>query len=409
MEHQEHPRLTPRRNRKLLFWSGVGLTTLVIAIIAINRLSSGWSQAAGKVRPHASQTLADENAVELVAREGQALAQSQLLAAADTGRKALDAVTTLETEINRWDEEIVPLLANDKGRAIAASPQHVQAFIVLYEKQRATKTDAQTIRQRINTTLRPVNEALESSDSAYRPDTSLTNALKNARQEADNAAQLYRQHREVIEGMIPVQGTPSPSPTTPQLSAAIEALKRQHAEEQAARISAAETEARRDRDERIAKAKAEQIREDAILEEKRIANETAAKKVSAKQEELRTLAADANVQAKFKPFLDKGLFIMNVKGNYKYEAAQSASYQDLVNAGCLSNYWNFVEAATGYGGWGTSPASPEHWRDQNNFINNDRQRWPAPNSDSDHQEYGKRWELFRQLAPIWVETGLLSH
>jgi|GEM_PF-5923289 len=114
-------------------------------------------------------------------------------------------------------------------------------------------------------------------------------------------------------------------------------------------------------------------------------------KIVIEENQLNELAKNTDIQALFSPFLEKGFqmikFVPSVRW-YRANERDSLSFARLKEYGVFENYKILLEVAT--------------------HSENDRPPWRIPTNEDEWKELRRRFELFKNLAPIWVKMGILS-
>ncbi|MDR4509304.1 MAG: hypothetical protein MRJ65_13945 [Candidatus Brocadiaceae bacterium] len=122
-------------------------------------------------------------------------------------------------------------------------------------------------------------------------------------------------------------------------------------------------------------------------EKDKIRTETMLIEKAKEKEKLMSLAADKNIQAKYRPFLMKGnTYLLSSGGKFrlnKNTLPVPMSYSRLVKYGALNGLNSFVKTACS--------------------RSNDRPPWPKPNTDEDWKEYEKLltvWNISKLIFPL---------
>ena len=134
----------------------------------------------------------------------------------------------------------------------------------------------------------------------------------------------------------------------------------------------------------------------------------------ARLEELRKRAAEPAIQALYRPFLSKGKFPFYDRGTIVnrwvlswYDYPQPASLKRLRECGVLKNaavFWKTGSALPAPSG----PGMPDKYGYFGQGYGNDRPTWHgAPRTEAEAKRIAERYREFLELAPIWVETGVL--
>ena len=101
-------------------------------------------------------------------------------------------------ELDKWNQEIAPLLTNDAGKSLAAKPAHVQSFRAIYELDRSPQSRLDQIRELADQITRGTVAASKEPASALMPDPVALAQLKTFIEEARAADETYRSGRSQI-------------------------------------------------------------------------------------------------------------------------------------------------------------------------------------------------------------------
>jgi hypothetical protein len=212
-------------------------------------------------------------------------------------------------------------------------------------------------------------------------------------------------------------------------------VRRELAKSQA--IAEAVAEEQRKAQEALAQLEAEKVRHSAALElqrrrlEEEIRQKDAERELAREREEgqrkaaaaviadKKRRAADPTVQAMYQPFLAKGRFQFYPQGDREhkpegYRIPQPASFRRLRECGVLNNVVVFWK--TGAGLWGRSRKTFNalyYYADNDGFASqgyqNDRPTWSGnPNTEAEWRHAEERFNEFLELAPYWIEMGVLQ-
>ncbi len=295
---------TRRELSTALYWiAGIAATIVLVAVITKSFARKGLTAptdatpAGGKFNPGGSSQQ------QAPPRDDRPLALVELRQVDGLATAAVAAVETFEAACATWQQDVVPLLANDAGRRIASSADGTRAAMTVLDRKREPMASARTYRQDIDTLARPVRDALK-TEAIYRPAAGVSAELEKARAKADSAAGVYHSGREELLALAAAHAASAPSTNT--LAQAIEALRAGDALARAKAVG--EAQAKAEVEARAAVAAAEKKRVDAEkdAELRRIATETSLAEKRAEFKRLRSVATDPGVQAQFQPFLQKG-------------------------------------------------------------------------------------------------------
>jgi len=418
----------PRRKTSFLRWiGGVIFVPLALTYLASfyfretpeQPTEARWPpQQVADAKPDLKQ--AEISTVKNVQQEARALAVTLLQEANGIATETLRLLDDLEAQLNRWQGMAVGLLTSDDGRLLAAHPDFVKAFDSLHRTEEPSTSQVREHRSRVQLLIRPVRDALDDPSSNYRPAPDVLTALRAERTTANSLLAEIRERIETVEQMIArAKGTAPSSMTLQQaidkfkedlaLARATAIAEKVDAAERAATEEVAEMKAQERREsllragrDEVARAEAESKRRSAAAERERAGIEAAAAASQAaadatrrdsEAQQLRKRAEDPTIQRLYAPFLSKGLYIMGTSPARKYEVPRPVSFSGLVQRGALSSASMFARAGAG-------ESHPWSW--------NDRPKWAPVKTEDDLQRYEGLLQQFKELAPIWIEMGLLQ-
>jgi len=394
----EHGQALPKN---IVIWLVAAAAGLLVAILLIVSITRPGQPAAVNVAP-ATAALPDL-VLDNSEAERRALAKSQLQRLQHDGENVRRLLDECEQELAAWDREVESELAGKRGQAVAADGESLAKFSAVYRQPRAKKSELLACRDRVDAVLEPVMAAL-SSGSLYVPTGDTTSQLVAERQFAQKSQQALQESRQNALSVLSGAERKGISGNR-TLKDALNELEARQAQTRVDEITARQEAARRESTKMIAESRADQELAFGREEADRIKNETsrelerrkaddALKGQQATHDILKTRAADPAVQAKYTPFLGKGKFgsANNVPG--------LLSFNYMNHIGALESVENFVNAASGRKVVFRSGVHPD-------FAWNDRKRWTYPATDEEWQEFGRRYQEFRDLAPFWIELNLL--
>lgn len=313
-----------------------------------------------------------------------------------------------------WSSLTKELPHNEAGRRIAGSPTHVDQFHALVVRPRTPARGLTTIRETLDVHLQTAQEYLSQSGNTAIPSPALTRELDDASSNVQALAQEYREDRLALQTLV--SETDSVAMAEQPLEQVLEqrtaAVAREYREQLAKAKADAEAEAQRILRETEAagiKAKAEaEANRRAVLaavEAQRIRYETEQHMISQKEaaakkqrddeaKRLRALAQDLVIQSRYSPFLKAGHFQFGGLPFRKSDRPLPVSFGELSNKGFLDSVESFAKAMS------RSPAP--NWS-----TINDRPTYALPRTTAEWAEMDRLWKQFLQLAPVWIEMGLL--
>lgn len=235
-------------------------------------------------------------------------------------------------EHKKWEAEVVPLLENDRGRAIAANETYTAAFFKDFDAPKASPADIASLTRQLAELVLPLETA--DPDSPAPPSKELQDDLAGIAEQADAAVSAYRTRREAIERLLAAAERNNPNPSGPTIAEATEARRRQQEE---AQLRAAEAKLQAEREQAATQAardaEAERIRKEKEAEAERARLDAE----SARQLELLRLANDPAFQQAFSPFLTKAETRVGRNGPYPGRGQYPAAFDDIESAGGFSS------------------------------------------------------------------------
>jgi len=373
------------------------------------------------------QRQAQNKLLESLEVERQAIAKARLLSISQTGEEIEELIAELQTEITTWRTEIDVLLTNEAGRHLTADNAAIQAFQQIYsDDRRVSPGTPHRLRALLQSYMQPVQEALADSARTYSPSDELGSRLLDLDITTREAITSYREPRQKIQSLVSAAAkTERTTPPSLTLAEAIDKMVEQHALEEAQAIAAAVEAERKEHNRKLADLKAKHARGEAERERARkkleedvrekeatrqltqSKAEEKSKAENARLEALRKRAADPAVQANYRPFLAKGRFIFKSVYNNKnyHDIPRPASFRRLRETGVLKNVFVFWSSGAGH------PRKVEYgyrkgYKGQGE--GNDRPTWSGyPKTEEQLRRCNERFREFLELAPFWIETGVL--
>lgn len=320
------------------------------------------------------QRLGSENSAQ-AEQEQAALAKQARLAGQTEGEQVLSDLARLKTLIQDWDNQISPLLTQEAGKVIASNATTVKQFIQLYETPRMNLLQAESVEKQVVELLDPVRNP---RNPLYTPSEDWLNTVRNQGNAVRDALKQYARLQTRLNLLLKAPAGYAASPGTPTLKEAMDVYLEEEAKLDLAHMQDSEQKARED------------ARKD-------VENRYSALLPSNEEETyLRQQAARQNIQAQFAPFLQKGYTQIGLRHCHepfrwkKVNRLTAVSYGGMIKCQTLDNAENFIRDAA--------------------HKENDRPKWapPGKRNDAAWEQLDKKLELFKKLAPIWVEMKLLA-
>lgn len=328
------------------------------------------------------------------------LAKTQQREALGVGKELRRLVQDWNAEIERWDQEVVPLLTNADGKTLAAKGEWVLGFRATFDEPRPGTIAAEEMAVTVNDLLAPLETALADPADASLPPREMVPRLRLLQSQAKEARDRFRSARQEIQALVTLakqQGASSNS----SLQEAIARMQQQEAlQNQRAKALAAE-EAKLKAAALDRETEALKIVNDAKLRKKQAELDDQERQAKAEKERLRKLAHAPEVQKYLGNFFKKGFtqpkFTPGIYGLAdKVRDEGPVSLKALQTAGCLSK-------------------DTEGLRQLNLSLTgeSDRPHWDFGHSPVHWTKEGqsflkKAQDLLIQLGPILVEEGMLA-
>lgn len=314
--------------------------------------------------------------------------------------------------LTEWESIVPALLTSRDGMRIAADPAQVQTFDAIYRRSaRPGDRDVTGMQARIDALEAELRRIKDSQDALLSEEgaSKLASQIEEQRRAAELTREGAASDLQAVRALVAESSSVSPSTTT--LEAALRELELQRAERRAEAIRNAVAEVLEEADKQDAAMEARKRREiadaerrqrEADLEAERMRKDAQAAITEQRtdQERLETLAKSSAVQENYAPFLGLGKtqpINRAPDGPAQHSSWEPsgngidkvpASLEALRRARALTRFEVFVQLAT-------SSA-------------NDRKPWAALTEER-AVEYRRRFEEFKELAPLWVEMKLLGN
>jgi len=275
------------------------------------------------------EALADLRRAEQLRREEEQVKRSDLRRSATVADEAGHGIAALEAAVAAWQRTTAELMTSDQGKAVAADEEALARYQSLRASERPDPTLPVALRARFAPLREFLDKALASEDGSYAPSEDLVARIEAVRAEATAAAAVYEDHNRKLAALV-ASVPAAAGADTPTLETALEQLEERLAAEEAALVSAAVEEARKERAEALARAqadterqvtaerlKAEEMERGIKLDELRDRQEAARQQAAAEAREReeaqrrvelerRFEAALPEIQALLRPFITDG-------------------------------------------------------------------------------------------------------
>jgi hypothetical protein len=392
------PKMLEELSRPFVMPVIIGVLGILVLVVVVRKSAPSATLPGADATSNGSVTMVN-SAIE---QERRALAKAKLTTLTHEVGQANKALSDIDGELQLWANNVEPALTSDAGRAVAGDPIAVERFRAVHILSRPDPSDTQARRAALAALVEEPEKAL-ASGTLYIPDENSLAEVQKHRAWAEARLGELRRRRELAEGILrDAAASGLRAPIT--LREAMVNLENKQTLELAANRASQEDKARQEAAELETQARANQIRElgkesaaGVQTETKEQVSDSRADRfldtTVGERERLMKLAKDPAIQAKFQPFLARGY--ANIGNGFKqnYAFPKPAEFRLLQHGHALDNHENFILAGCGQ---------------LNMFGHNDRPRWIKPTNDAEMQEMRRRFELFKKLAPIWIELGLLQ-
>jgi len=248
--------------------------------------------------------------------EARAITRTWLQVLIDNGSEVMDLCDQAAQAVTDWEQQIEPLLVNNDGKFIASNMDSVRTFRATYSELRPTRKDAQSICASTEAIVAPAGEALADDSKLYRPSSDANELLSRHKSQLREMLDAYAEHQSAILSVLSsAKSTSTPASIT--LKQAIDQLEAGEANTRSQAIAEAKEIARKEGDEKLAKAEAARVKQDAENEATRIHVETESRRVETENAAQHSRDENAHgtrlarakstaVQARLQPFFANG-------------------------------------------------------------------------------------------------------
>jgi len=401
MSDPKHKALNPAApavSTSIVVWI-VGSVLALLFVVALFYLgslrwrSSPTDQSAGV----AFGDTTERATVRAIQREAATAASLELDRLQSRVEQLLRQADQLDTLRSEWPDLLDRLQTNEDGRALAAQPENVKAFTMLQRADFGPTALAGDVRRRATQLLGDIKLARTTPDNAWSPGR--TSLVPVEQDETDIAAAIrtYQDAKQQLQSMIESGRRAGTSPLT--LQQAIRDVQADAGEDQARLLAAAKDAADRIVAEALAKAEADKVLALGDAQRMKLETETQQIREQSRLERLTALANDPSIKEKYAALTDKGHIQFawaSIGGRIvtrKTDRAQPMSLTALQSTTVLSNVESFARLMCGYNACA---------------ANDRRKRTDYPKTEEDWKRWDEMFRDFKQLAPIWVEMGVLS-
>ena len=303
------------------------------------------------------------------------------------------------------------LMSDELGRLIAADSDRVKRFAALQSSLELPPPDyIERQAVRVTAILDPLEKALKDS-KPFMPDEAIEAQLARELEPTVRYLDAFSVAHAGVEALLADARRAEGEPAPVALSVKLAEVEQHYAElrlQELARARDAIEEENRKKMATLEKrklaevAEAERARREAELEAHRKREEAEATLASTRATRAGwvAMAKSPDIQARYQVFLQKGRYSF-ARDCLLNTAAFPVSYNALQRCGILTDLQMFAAAVSG--------AGRSLNRKYYTFGENDRPLWNVrPTSDAEWQWMRERFRVFRNVAPIWREMGLLN-
>lgn len=346
-----------------------------------------------------------------------ALARSQWLSFQRRAEEARAPLPAVASDLKAFTALVRDLPRNDAGRRIAADPGRIDEFLALTERPLPDSKRLESLNAALDLHVETAKTYLGQTESVIGPDAALEDELARKVREAESLEKELRRNRLALESLVTLTAEQPPAKAT--LEQAIKARKTEIADHYREELTAARAKAREDSERRIREAEeralqlqtdaevariaklgaqtAERIHQETELKAAEMAAADAKRKQDEEAARLKRLAQDPAIQRQYSAFLTPGRLQFNSSPNgllRTIDQSLPASFGQLSENQWLENVENFARGLS-------AQPNPNY----NTF--NDRPTLPYPKTQAEWQQMEQRLAQFKELAPVWIELGVL--
>lgn len=342
--------------------------------------------------------------LEAVEQQRAALAEVTLRSLRDDAAQVLRGIERVVQLRTQWDRDVQALLDNDSGRQLGADADRVRRFAALLHVSLPEPEVLAAQQARMEALVTPIGNALSGKLAMFSPDDQFRRQIDAEGQRVREQERALADNARMLAAIVSEVSDSASAPADEPLRVKVDRYEREVAATRLRTIQEAQAEVERQETARLAELRAQEARDDAARKERELEAELRRKR-----------AADPTIQARYRPFLTKGRFIFNTARNWSYignpgpdfgDIPAPASLRRLKSIGALNN--EFVFWATG-AGLQPSESVAKKYGYHGQGYGNDRHTWGGwPRTEEEHKMIKEQFQEFQELAPLWIEMGLLK-
>lgn len=340
--------------------------------------------------------------------EQKARGKARLVTARARVKDSRLALDELDREITAWNKRLPELLKGELGRRLSSRTSAVEQFAALYERPRASREAAESLREQMKSLVGPVEAASAGGEPNNLLSEALVQDLEKLFQSAQDALREYEQARFVIDTLLSDGAKSELGKGT--LQEALQGYQTEQARVRAEQIASArkaghdevtkklmalEAEAEKSLGEIELKRASVRQAEEKLKREQALAAEQQA--LERKRLEARFAAALPEIRRVLRPFITDG-----------YAQPRNWRFERTANKGPVSF------AALQGGGYLTKDVKGLQRLHAAN-VHNDRELGAFPSFLGGDQDFAQKQEallraqnLLNEFGPLLVEKGMLA-
>lgn len=187
-----------------------------------------------------------------------AIVRERIQAQLHLTKRIEENIQKLRGEIAAWQDATMPLLTNDKGKAIAAHARSLEEFHALYQEELPERDAPDSFEARLRPFVDHLQTASDVEDARhYRPTEEFVTNLETLAADVRDATTAYRRQNRLLETLVLRTPKPDSSDEIPTLETAIARLENDRKVEDLQKTAAELEERREENRKKVAAATAE--------------------------------------------------------------------------------------------------------------------------------------------------------
>lgn len=331
-------------------------------------------------------------------QEAVALARSMYVELDNTGNRVSTRLDELRRSRDQWNTQITGLLANEDGRFIAADRADVSAFRAHYEHVPALPdADIDGFESSLDTMLEPIRNSLHNQSVTGTPNPEFGPRLKSLDSQIQSAEKPFRESIPAIEAILAaakVRGQRG----TQTLQEVLDEMIQGEAVTRAARIEAARKKAEEDVTQQLAQAAQDVVNAEGEKKRQELVSEAERLKAQSKADTLKARATNPDTLRRLEPFVSKSRKVLDTPNPFVYQWRETNLEIVPLSLGAISRHRALEPTEDGLYILNMIATMPD----------NDRPKWPVPNTPEGWKEVREAQTLLVELGPTLVELSYLA-